>query len=90
MADLPHVGAETTFPPLTGNESTVLQVLASDPTCALDAEEIAERTALTLQQVDRALGSLMSRRPALVDTGPTNVAIYAWQPVKYSLAAVRV
>jgi predicted DNA-binding transcriptional regulator YafY len=90
MADIPHVDATAIFPPLTGNEARVLQVLTSDSARELSAEMIAEQTGLSPQQAQRALGSLRSRRPPLVDASPTNGVARAWQPARYSVAVARI
>jgi hypothetical protein len=60
------VRALAIFPPLTANETAVLEVLASDSAGALTAGLIAEKAGLGREQADRALRSLESREPPLV------------------------
>jgi hypothetical protein len=78
--------ASAIFPPLTTNEGRVLEVLASASTGELSAETIAERTGLTVKRAERALSSLRSRRPPLVDATSSDRVAHPWQPpTRYSV-----
>jgi hypothetical protein len=90
MADIPPINATAIFPPLTANEARVLRVLASDSACELSAEMIAERTGLGPERAERALGSLRSRRPPLVDATPSDGVARVWEPARYSVAMTHV
>jgi DNA-binding MarR family transcriptional regulator len=88
MDDVADIDATALFPPLTVTEARVLRVLVVDPTRELSAEMIAERTGLTVKRAERALDSLRSRRPPLVEASPSDRITRAWQPpATYSLAA---
>jgi hypothetical protein len=88
-ADGPHIDAPAIIPPLTANELRVLQVLTHKPARELSAEMIAERTGLGPERTERALGSLGSRRPPLVDASPIS-GVGLWQPARYSVAIARI
>jgi hypothetical protein len=88
MADLPHLDAEAIFPPLTANEGKVLEALTSDSVGELRIETIVERTGLSARRAERALASLASRRPPLVEPSPSNRVARAGRPASYSLASL--
>ncbi len=88
MADLPHLEAGAIFPPLTANEAKVVQVLTSDSVGELSVEVVAERAGLSPKQAERALGSLRSRVPPLVDSAAANGVARSGQPARYSVAGL--
>jgi hypothetical protein len=75
------------FPPLTANETAVLEALASDAAGEFTAPTIAGRAGLDIEQAERALRSLETRKPplAIVDHGDRGRR--TWRPAN-ALAAL--
>jgi DNA-binding MarR family transcriptional regulator len=75
------------FPPLTANETAVLEALSSDPADEFTVEGIAERADLDREQAERALRSLESRQPPLTKVDYDDRGRRTWRPAN-ALAAL--